>query len=65
MVAKMVTIDVRNVIVDTWQPSPEVRSSKRSDPRAQISLCRMGVSRGNARDKESLGSGRHVEDCND
>jgi hypothetical protein len=34
----MVTMEVRKVMVETWQPSPEVRSSNRSDPRAQMDL---------------------------
>jgi hypothetical protein len=59
----MVTMDVRKVMVETWQPRPEVRSSKRSDPRAQIDEKRMGVNRGNVLDKGSMGSGKHVEDC--
>jgi hypothetical protein len=51
------------VIVETWQPRPAVRSSKRSDPRAQMDLYRIGASKGMAREKGSVGSGRHVEDC--
>lgn len=59
------TIDVKNVIVDTWQPNPEVRSSNRSDLRAQMDLCRSGESKGNALDNGSVGRGRHVPDYHD
>jgi hypothetical protein len=58
----MVIIDVKKVIVDTWQPKPEVRSSKRSGPSAQIELNLIGESKGNALDRRSVGSGKHVED---
>ena len=58
----MVTIAVRKVMVETWQPRPEVRSSKRSGPRAHIYLKRMGASRGKALDSGSMGRGKHVED---
>lgn len=59
-VQKIVTMDVRNVIVLTWQPKKDVRSSKRSGPRAQINLYRMGESNGNALERGSRGRGRHV-----
>jgi hypothetical protein len=62
MVQKIVTRDVRKVIVDTWQPRPEVRSSKRSGPRAQMNLWRMGERSGNALERGSRGRGRHVLD---
>jgi hypothetical protein len=62
MVQKIVTMDVRKVIVETWHPRPEVRSSKRSGPRAQIDLWRIGESRGNALERGSRGRGRHVLD---
>lgn len=38
MVQKIVTMEVRKVMVETWQPSPLVRSSNRSGPVAQMNL---------------------------
>lgn len=61
-VLKIVTTDAKKVMVETWQPKPAVRSSKRSEPRAQMPLYRIGESSGNARDKRSSGRGRHVYD---
>lgn len=63
IVQKIVTMEVIKVIVETWHPSPPVRSSNLSDPNAQIALNRRGVRRGNARDKGSKGRGRQVPDC--
>jgi hypothetical protein len=65
IVLKIVTIDVKKVIVETWQPNPAVRSSKRSEPRAQMDPYLIGDSNGNARDSESVGNGRHVDDYTD
>lgn len=65
MVAKIVTMAVKNVIVETWQPRPPVLSSKRSEPKAQMPLYRTGVKSGKALERRSLGKGRHVEDCSD
>ena len=62
IVQKMVTIEVRKVMVDTWHPRPLVRSSKRSGPMAQMNLYLIGDKRGKARDKGSIGRGRHVLD---
>lgn len=59
---KIVTSEVRKVMVETWQPSPLVRNSKRSGPVAQMNLYRRGESSGNAFDNESLGRGRQVPD---
>jgi hypothetical protein len=63
IVLNIVTMEVKRVIVDTWHPSPVVRSSNRSGPSAQMNLYLSGASSGKARDKESLGKGRHVDDC--
>lgn len=53
---------VRNVIVETWHPRPAVRSSKRSEPRAQMLGWYIGERRGKARAPRVSGSGRHVPD---
>lgn len=48
--------------METWHPSPAVRSSNRSDPIAQMEWWRMGERRGKALENPSKGRGRHVED---
>lgn len=49
-------------MVETWQPSPFVRNSKRSGPVAQMNLCAKGERRGKVAEKGSRGRGRQVED---
>jgi hypothetical protein len=61
-VQKIVTRQAKKVIVETWQPKPLVRSSKRSGPVAQMNLYRIGESSGKERESGSVGRGRHVCD---